>query len=112
MKYTIGIIAAVIIVGGAAFFLLRGETVAPYTPATAANSTIEYALSDIAQHNTPANCWMAINGYVYDITNDPGTRKGRNYPYTYETLFNAAGAWSHNLNAVDEGNKTALVVWK
>jgi hypothetical protein len=49
------------------------------------------------------------NGF---ITNDPGTRKGRNYPYTYETLFNAAGAWSHNLNAVDEGNKTALVVWK
>ncbi len=49
------------------------------------------------------------NGF---ITNDPGTRKGRNYPYTYETLYNAAGAWSHNLNAVDEGDKTAIVVWK
>jgi hypothetical protein len=49
------------------------------------------------------------NGF---ITNDPGTRKGRNYPYTYETLYNAAGSWSHNLNAVDTGNKTAIVVWK
>ncbi len=49
------------------------------------------------------------NGFV---TNDPGTRKGHNYPYTYETLYNAAGAWSHNLNAVDEGDKTAIVVWK
>jgi hypothetical protein len=46
------------------------------------------------------------------ITNDPGTRKGRNYPYTYETLYSASGAWSHNLNAVDTGDKTAIVVWK
>lgn len=45
------------------------------------------------------------------ITNDPGTRKGHNYPYTYEVLYNANGTWSHNLNAVDEGNKTAIVVW-
>ena len=46
------------------------------------------------------------------ITNDPGTRKGQNYFYTYETLYNANGDWSHNLNAVDEGNKTAIIVWK
>jgi cytochrome b involved in lipid metabolism len=96
MKYTIGIIAAVIIVGGAAFFLLRGETVAPYTPATAANSTIEYALSDIAQHNTPANCWMAINGYVYDITafiasgqHNPEINKGCGLDAT--TMFSREG---------------------
>lgn len=46
------------------------------------------------------------------ITNDPGTRKGLNYFYTYETLYNANGNWSHNLNAVDEGDKTAIIVWK
>lgn len=49
------------------------------------------------------------NGF---ITNDPGTRKGLNYPYTFETLYNAGGDWSHSINGVDEGIKTAVVVWK
>lgn len=46
------------------------------------------------------------------ITNDPGTRKGLNYPYTFQTLFNAGGDWDHTINAVDRGRKTAVVVWK
>lgn len=26
------------------------------------------SLDDVARHNTPDNCWMAINGQVYDVT--------------------------------------------
>lgn len=57
---------------------------------------------------------LVLRGYNGDtfITNDPGTRKGLNYPYAFETLYNAGGDWSHTINAVDEGNKTIIVVWK
>ncbi len=46
------------------------------------------------------------------VTNDPGTRKGMNYIYTYQTIYNAGGDWSHEINAVDQGTKAAVVVWK
>ncbi|MBL8030169.1 MAG: C39 family peptidase [Candidatus Doudnabacteria bacterium] len=57
---------------------------------------------------------LLIKGYDSEgfVTNDPGTRKGMNYPYTYETLFNAGGDWDHTINAVNKGSKTAIVVWK
>lgn len=57
---------------------------------------------------------LLIKGYNHEgfVTNDPGTRKGMNYPYTYETLFNAGGDWDHTINAVNKGSKTAIVVWK
>lgn len=29
------------------------------------------------------------------ITNDPGTRRGEQFLYTYETIMNAAGDWNH-----------------
>lgn len=28
-----------------------------------------YTLSQVAEHNTPSNCWMVIEGNVYDLTN-------------------------------------------
>lgn len=28
----------------------------------------EYTLAQVATHNTPANCWTAINGGVYNVT--------------------------------------------
>lgn len=57
---------------------------------------------------------LVIRGYnsLGLITNDPGTRKGLNYAYTFQTLYNAGGDWSHNLNAVDEGRKTVIIVSK
>jgi len=27
-----------------------------------------YALSEVARHDTPDDCWMAINGEVYDLS--------------------------------------------
>lgn len=46
------------------------------------------------------------------ITNDPGTRKGQNYPYAFETLYNAGGDWDHEIHGVDESIKKAIVVWE
>lgn len=57
---------------------------------------------------------LVLKGYDETgfITNDPGTRKGKDYKYTFDILLEANGDWSHNLNAVDEEDKTAIVVWK
>lgn len=46
------------------------------------------------------------------VTNDPGTRKGMNYVYSFQTIYNAGGDWSHEINAVDQGTRAAVVVWK
>lgn len=42
-----------------------------------------FALEDVAKHNTPEDCWMVINGKVYDVTefiasgdHDPMIAKG------------------------------------
>lgn len=35
---------------------------------TQADSTQTYALEDILQHSSKDNCWMAIEGKVYDVT--------------------------------------------
>jgi len=46
------------------------------------------------------------------ITNDPGTRKGKNYTYTYETLHNAAAEWIHDQKTTDTSIKNAIIVSK
>lgn len=46
--------------------------VAPAKPATAGASTIKtiitLSLQEIARHNTTSNCWLIINGNVYNVT--------------------------------------------
>jgi hypothetical protein len=44
------------------------------------------------------------------ITNDPGTRRGQNYKYTFKTLLNAATDWDHATNDIDEMVSKAIVV--
>lgn len=46
------------------------------------------------------------------VTNDPGTRNGRNYTYDFATVYEAAGDWEHNRHAVNRANKVAIVLWK
>lgn len=55
-----------------------------------------------------------IRGYTEDtyLTNDPGTRKGLNYPYSYETLYKANGNYDHQTNKVDTTKKHYISVWK
>ncbi len=57
---------------------------------------------------------LVVRGYTQSeiITNDPGTRKGLNYSYDFETLYNAAGEWDHDKHQTDPNKKIALVVWK
>lgn len=39
---------------------------AKQTPTTPA-ATKRYSMQSVAAHNRPDNCWMAINGQVYDL---------------------------------------------
>ena len=57
---------------------------------------------------------LVITGYdaTNFITNDPGTRRGLNYKYTYDTLYEAAGSWSHEDYNVDLTNKQIIIVSK
>lgn len=53
---------------------------------------------------------LVIKGYTPSvvITNDPGTRKGADYQYTYDTLYAAAHDW--NGGNVEAGRKVIIVV--
>jgi hypothetical protein len=57
---------------------------------------------------------LVIKGYTETtmITNDPGTRKGLNYPYTFEVLQEAAADWDHSLQDTNSSQKMAIEVWK
>ena len=37
-----------------------------------------YSLSDVAVHNTPSDCWLAINGSVYNFTSSPMMQQNAN----------------------------------
>lgn len=57
---------------------------------------------------------IVVTGYNNDtiITNDPGTRNGFNYKYSYDTLWSANGTWDHNTEAVDLNNKQIIIISK
>lgn len=57
---------------------------------------------------------VVIKGYTQAnfITNDPGTRNGQSYPYSYEVLYNANGEWDHQEHAVNINNKSIIIVSK
>lgn len=58
----------------------------------------------------PVYHMLVIKGYTADyvITNDPGTRKGADYTYTYDTLYNAIHDW--NDGQVTTGQKAMIIV--
>lgn len=57
---------------------------------------------------------LVIRGYNAAglITNDSGTRNGKNYPYTFATLYNAGADWNHSLNTIDQTKKVIIIVSK
>lgn len=57
---------------------------------------------------------LVIKGYDDSnyITNDPGTRKGLDYKYSFSTLKNASGNWVHDAHAVDTSDKRIIIVSK
>ncbi len=92
--------------------------------------TIKQALADNKLVIVPANGRLLKNpnfkqpGPIYHmlvitgfnekgfITNDPGTRRGKDYFYTYKTLYESNGNWSHSDNAVDLTDKQIIIVSK
>lgn len=57
---------------------------------------------------------LVITGYNGNnfVTNDPGTRKGKDYPYSYATLEDAAGSYSQDTHVVDPSEKFVILVSK
>lgn len=55
---------------------------------------------------------IVIRGYAKDrfITNDPGTRKGEEYTYAFETIMNAIHDW--NAEDIQKGGRVVLVLEK
>jgi len=54
---------------------------------------------------------LVVRGWTENmiITNDPGTRKGEEYQYEPEVLYNAIHDW--NDGNVDNGRKAMIVIW-
>ena len=57
---------------------------------------------------------LVIRGYTSAelITDDSGTRKGQNYPYAFNTLYNAGANWNHNTNTIDRDQHLMIIVSK
>ena len=57
---------------------------------------------------------LVITGYDKDtfITNDPGTRNGFNYKYSYDTLEAANGTWDHDAHEINLSDKRIIIVSK
>lgn len=57
---------------------------------------------------------IVIRGYTKTelITNDPGTRNGENYRYSFATIKNAAADWNHDTDTIDTIKPLMIVVSK
>jgi hypothetical protein len=62
----------------------------------------------------PIHHMLVIKGYDDRgfITNDSGTRNGKDYRYSFTTLQASAADWDHENNTTNTSVKIALVVWK
>ncbi len=62
----------------------------------------------------PVHHMMVITGYDSKgfIANDPGTKKGQNYHYTYDILHTAAAEWSQEDKTTHADQKIALIISK
>lgn len=72
-KFLIGLLILVITAGGIYFFTQSPQTTSPSnsttTQAQVTTATAgKYALEQVASHNQPSDCWIAIEGKVYDVT--------------------------------------------
>lgn len=57
---------------------------------------------------------LVVRGYTATqlITNDPGTKNGENYKYSFTTLKNASADWNHTTDTIDESGSLMIVVSK
>lgn len=57
---------------------------------------------------------LVVRGYTATqlITNDPGTKNGENYKYSFTTLKNAPADWNHATGTIDENKSLMIIVSK
>lgn len=57
---------------------------------------------------------LVIKGYRGNklITNDPGTKRGENYTYDFETVHNASHEWAGEKEKILTGRPNMITVWK
>jgi len=57
---------------------------------------------------------LVVRGYTATqlITNDPGTRNGESYKYSFTTLKNAPADWDHSIDTISENKSLMIVVSK
>jgi hypothetical protein len=57
---------------------------------------------------------LVVRGYTESdfITNDPGTRRGENFRYSFQTLHSAGADWNHTTNTIDADRSLAIIVSK
>lgn len=71
-KQTLITLIIILILAGLGWWLWQSQattsTTAQITP-TATSTTNLYSLSEVATHNQATDCWLAIDGKVYDVTN-------------------------------------------
>jgi len=63
----------------------------------------------------PVHHMLLLKGYDQTgnfITNDSGTKRGKNYAYDFHTIYNAAADWDLTAETVNQNIKIILIVWK
>jgi hypothetical protein len=62
----------------------------------------------------PVYHMLVVTGYDKEgfITNEPGTRKGYNYRYSFETLHSATGQWDGTTHTIDTSIKPVIIISK
>jgi cytochrome b involved in lipid metabolism len=55
------------------------SSIAPVSsPTTEMNTSQEYMMSDVASHNSASDCWLVVDGSVYDVTSFISEHPGGN----------------------------------
>ena len=65
MKKIFAVALSLILVCGGIYYSQRGSVTSPQTGGTTSQT---YTLTQVAEHTTASNCWMAIDGSVYDVS--------------------------------------------
>lgn len=77
------------------------QSATPEAPAVN-SATTPYSAAQIATHNSPADCWVAANGQVYDITEFLAKHKSPLDKYCGQTTeFEAAYTAQHGNSKTD-----------
>ena len=56
------------------------KTTTPTTPTTPVSTVKKYTMEQVATHSTPTDCWSAVNGGVYNLTNWITEHPGGQFP--------------------------------